>query len=172
MNRDRWTYSSEGEKMSRGTGRGELFDILRAGVKQVIDSPADRDDKLRAVCTLLRDGVPYYDWVGFYVVDAAEENLILGPFSGDPTEHVEIPMGSGICGQAAERKTTFIVQDVRQETNYLSCSPEVKSEIVIPIMKDSKIVGELDIDSHALSPFGEEDRELLEEICEIISVLF
>jgi len=82
---------------------------------------------------------------------------------------VRIPFGRGICGQAAERKETFVVQDVSKETNYLSCSPEVKSEIVVPIMKDGRVLGELDIDSHSLAPFTDEDREFLENICRLIS---
>ncbi|MBE0520488.1 GAF domain-containing protein [Candidatus Bathyarchaeota archaeon] len=64
-----------------------------------------------------------------------------------------------------------MVQDVSKETNYLSCSPNVKSEIVIPIFKNGEIVGELDIDSHTPSPFTDEDREFLEKVCEMVSNL-
>ncbi|MGB9621131.1 MAG: GAF domain-containing protein [Brevinematia bacterium] len=67
------------------------------------------------------------------------------------------------------KKATIIVQDVSKETNYLSCNPKVKSEIVIPIFKNGEIIGELDIDSHSLSPFTEEDRSFLENICKIVS---
>jgi len=102
---------------------------------------------------LLVENVPHYDWVGFYLVDKAKKELVLGPFVGEPTEHVRIPFGRGICGQAAERRTTFVVQDVSKEGNYLACSPKVKSEIVIPLFKGGEIIGELDIDSHTLSPW-------------------
>ncbi len=124
-------------------------------------------EALQRVCDTLRNEVPHYDWVGFYFVDGRE--LVLGPFSGEPTEHVRIKFGEGICGQAAEREEVFIVQDVSKEDNYLSCSPEVKSEIVVPIFKDGKVVGELDIDSHKLSPFTEEDEKFLEEVCSLVS---
>lgn len=115
----------------------------------------------------MRNHVSYYDWVGFYFVE--DGKLKLGPFVGEPTEHVEIPFGVGICGQAAEREKTFVVQDVSKETNYLSCSPKTKAEIVVPIFKDGRIIGELDIDSHSFSPFSEEDRRFLEKVCELVS---
>jgi GAF domain-containing protein len=114
--------------------------------------------------------VSYYSWVGFYVVDKDRKNeLVLGPFEGEPTEHTRIPFGRGICGQAAALRETFLVQDVSKETNYLSCSANVKSEIVIPIFKKGKVVGELDIDSHVLSPFTKEDEAFLKKISEIVS---
>jgi L-methionine (R)-S-oxide reductase len=151
----------------------ELFHSLLDRVREIVDGPHDREGKLRAICKLLKDGVPHYDWVGFYLVDNAKEReLTLGPFEGDPTEHVTIPFGQGICGQAASTKETFVVQDVSQETNYLSCSPRVKSEIVVPLMQDGELVGELDIDSHALSPFTDGDKSFLEQVCEIVARLF
>jgi len=114
--------------------------------------------------------VSYYSWVGFYVVDKDRKNeLVLGPFEGEPTEHIRIPFGRGICGQAAAVRETFLVQDVSKETNYLSCSANVKSEIVIPIFKKGKVVGELDIDSHVLSPFTKEDEAFLKKISEMVS---
>ena len=91
---------------------------------------------------------------------------------GASTEHAHITWGQGICGQAAETEHTFIVQDVTQETNYLSCSPTVKSEIVVPIFKDARVIGELDIDSHHLSPFTSEDRAFLEQVAQIAATLF
>jgi len=96
----------------------------------------------------------------------------LGPYIGKPTEHTKIPFGRGICGQAADRKETFIVQDVSKESNYLSCSPLVKSEIVVPIIKNNKVLGELDIDSHVIEPLTKEDIRFLEDVCNIITQLF
>ena len=104
---------------------------------------------------MLKGKVEHYDWVGFYLVDeTAAHQLVLGPFVGDLTDHVEIAFGQGVCGQAAEIGQTFVVQDVMAETNYLSCSDSVKSEIVVPIFKDGHLVGELDIDSHTLVHHG------------------
>jgi len=150
--------------------RSELFDFLAKKIGEVLKSKADRDEKLKTVCRLLRDNVSYYNWVGFYIVDRKrQKELVLGPFEGEPTEHARIPFGRGICGQAAERRKTFLVQDVSKETNYLSCSANVKSEIVVPIFKDEEVVGELDIDSHALSPFTKEDETFLKKIGEMTS---
>lgn len=150
----------------------KLFDLLLNSVREIINSPSDRNEKLKTICKLLKDSVAYYDWVGFYIVDESKRNLILGPFVGEPTEHMRIPFGKGICGQAAEIMRTFVVQDTSKETNYLSCSPKVRSEIVVPISKNGEIIGELDIDSHTLSPFTQEDRKFLENVCKIISELF
>lgn len=147
-------------------------DLLQQ-IRVVVDGSESRYDKLKAVCALLKEVVPHYDWVGFYLVDDEDENmLVLDAFEGDPTEHVRIPFGSGICGQAADRKETFIVQDVSEESNYLSCSIDVKSEIVVPITKGDAIIGELDIDSHEESPFTADDEELLAEVCRIVAELF
>jgi GAF domain-containing protein len=97
--------------------------------------------------------------------------LVLGPFEGEPTEHVRIAFGKGICGQAASVKKTFVVQDVSKETNYLSCSSKVKSEIVIPIFRERKFVGELDVDSHVASPFTVKDEIFLTKIAKKVSAL-
>jgi L-methionine (R)-S-oxide reductase len=98
--------------------------------------------------------------------------LLLGPFEGQPTEHVRIAFGVGICGQAAKQRKRFVVQNVSRETNYLSCSENVKAEIVVPIFWNNEIVGELDIDSHLNSPFTKEDELFLERICEKTAILF
>ncbi len=153
----------------------ELFDRLKKRVVEILKGEEKKEIKLKEICKLLKGEVPHYDWVGFYFVNPDDKReLILGPFEGEDTEHVRIPFGKGICGQAAERKRLFVVQDVSKESNYLSCSPLVKAEIVVPLFdRKGEIVGELDIDSHELSPFTEEDREFLKEIAlEIKNYLF
>ena len=142
-------------------------------IRDILVGPGGRDAKLQAVCQHLADGVAYFGWVGFYLVDATGEALELGPFVGEPTEHVRIPFGRGICGQAAETGRTFLVQDVGQESNYLSCSLKVRSEIVLPVFDPAgRLVGELDIDSHALSPFTDDDVAMLEEVCRQVGAVF
>lgn len=154
------------------TEKEQKFKTILTKVKEVAAGNDPRDDKLNAVCQLLYGGLPYYNWVGFYLTDDTGKNLLLGPYVGAPTEHTRIAFGQGICGQAAERKQTFMVQDVTKETNYLSCSTKVKAEIVVPIFKGEKIVGELDIDSHTVNPFTEEDVLYLEKICEELKKIF
>lgn len=142
-------------------------------VTHAVTHAEDNPDKaLQAVCEVLRKEVPHYDWVGFYLVDPGKEReLVLGPYAGAPTEHVRIPFGYGICGQAAQRKKTFMVPDVTKEQNYLACSPYVKSEIVLPVLKQGEVMGELDIDSNTLDAFSEEDRAFLLKVCYAVSRL-
>ncbi len=151
----------------------KLFGDLLDEVRGIIALGGRRDEKLLNICNLLKEEVSHYDWVGFYLVDDVEKNLlVLGPFVGEPTEHKKITFGQGICGQAAELKKTFVVQDVRKERNYLSCSMKILSEMVVPIFKGGEIAGELDIDSHTLSPFSDEDTEFLESVCNRVAEIF
>lgn len=130
------------------------------------------DAKLLALCTLLRDQHPLYDWVGFYWVDPTRDRmLVVGPYAGEVTEHTEIPFGKGICGQSAERQATVLVQDVAKADNYLACSLATKSELVVPVMKDGTYLGQIDIDSHTLNAFTPEDQTLLEAICARVAEL-
>ena len=134
------------------------FTSLLDKVDGILHGTQNRDEKLYAVCELLEKEVAHYDWVGFYLVDPEKaRELVLGPFVGAPTEHTNIAFGQGICGQAADTEMTFVIQDVTAETNYLSCSPHVKSEIVVPIFKDGVVAGEIDIDSHVIEPFTDDD---------------
>lgn len=141
--------------------------------EEIVNRSVSRDEKLFAICELLDDEVDVFDWTGFYMVDPeSERELVLGPFVGESTEHTRIPFGKGICGQAAETQETFVVQDVSKEENYLACSVHVEAEIVVPIIKDGEIVGELDIDSHTRNSITREHREMLEDICDIVAELF
>jgi GAF domain-containing protein len=111
----------------------------------------------------------YYNWTGFYMLDFAEsETLLLGPFVGDPTPHVRIPVTEGICGAAAASGETVIVDDVNADPRYLSCSIQTKSEIVVPIFAHGKVVGEIDIDSHSAAAFTSLDRAFLEAAAQIV----
>jgi len=147
-----------------------LFASIRSDIDKLLASDGSLERKLEGIANILSNEIDYYDWVGFYLVeDPAKDELVLGPYVGAETEHVRIPFGKGICGQAAASGETIIIQDVTKVTNYLSCAPDVVSEIVVPIFSEGKIVGELDIDSHELGPFSWDDRELLEYICAALS---
>jgi GAF domain-containing protein len=139
-------------------------------IRNEIDASAP-GPSLHRVCRQLRASVDHYDWVGYYLAVPAEQLLALGPFDGAPTEHVRIPYGTGICGQAASRGETFVVQDVAAEDNYLACSIETRAEIVIPVYDNGVFVGELDIDSHTASPFNADDDELLSRVVELTAPL-
>lgn len=148
----------------------KIFNELIGRIEEIASSPLDRNTKLEKICALLKEKISYYNWVGFYF--AKDGNLILGPFCGEDTEHKIIPFGRGICGQVAESKKTLIVQDVTKEENYLACGRKVKAEIVVPIMKGKDFLGEIDIDSHYISPFTNEDKEFLEKVSRIVAKLF
>jgi GAF domain-containing protein len=140
-------------------------------VRAILSKSAGGEAKMLEICWLLNSKFPHYNWVGFYISTGNRE-LVLGPFVGEPTEHVRIPFGRGVCGQAAETRRTFVVDDVSKEPNYLSCSMYVRSEIVLPILVKGEIAGELDIDSHTPGAFAKEDREFLERLCREASSLF
>jgi L-methionine (R)-S-oxide reductase len=122
---------------------------------------------LSETCILLKNEVFHYDWVGFYLLDHHEEHLLrLGPYCGKATEHTIIPVGKGVCGQVARNMKLKIVQDVTLEGNYIACSMDVQSEIVVPVIVNGKFVAEIDIDSHSPAPFTIEDEQFLSELCE------
>ena len=105
------------------------------------------------------------NWAGFYLAEG--DKLVLGPFQGRPA-CIEIPWGRGVCGTAAERDATQLVKDVHAFPGHIACDCASNSEIVVPLRRDGKVVGVLDIDSPALGRFSEQDREGLEALCALI----
>lgn len=143
---------------------------LKKRLSSILESPKhNTEEKLQKVCHLLDQEISYFNWTGFYFKNGDKEELKLGPYVGASTDHTIIPYGKGICGQVAVSNETFVVPDVHEESNYLSCSIDTKAEIVVPIFKDGQNIGQIDIDSHTIDPFTEEDRELLEWLCNEVS---
>lgn len=129
-----------------------------------------QEELMKGIVKLLHGNLLKYNWVGFYMLEkeGKEDILVLGPFRGTMTPHTRIPLNQGICGAAASTGKTVVVDDVSADPRYLACSVETKSEIVVPIFVQGKVVGELDIDSHFLSAFGTEDRKLCEHAAAIL----
>lgn len=149
------------------------MDSILKEVDLILARDSSRNQKLKDICVLLDREIESFDWTGFYLADPDEDRMLfLGPYVGEETDHMRIPYGTGICGQAAETLDTFVVQDVSKAGNYLACSVDVKSEIVVPIMKGDQFVGELDIDSHTLNAITPELRSLCEAICKKLSPIF
>lgn len=142
-------------------------DLARA-ISSAIAAAPDADAALKQTVELLKDGIPDYTWVGIYLMEG-DRDLVLGPFVGQPSPHTRIPVGSGICGAAASEKATIVVDDVNADSRYLACSIDTKSEIVVPIMDGSRVLGEIDIDSDKPAAFGSADRELLEPIAALLA---
>jgi len=145
---------------------------IKQQVDKIISSNNSIGSKLQSICDLLKNNLPNYDWVGFYFRNGDKEELKLAEFSGEPTEHTIIPFGKGICGQVAVSNQNFVVADVNEQENYISCGWKVKSEIVIPIFVKNENIGQIDIDSHTINAFGKNDELLLEFICKRVSTLF
>ena len=131
----------------------------------IIQSQAALKEKMQVISDFLGSKITQYDWVGFYLSDVKNKKLHLGPFYGEPTEHTSISYGKGICGQAAADQKTYVIDDVAEEKNYIACSIHVKSEIVVPIITNQIVVGQIDIDSYTPAAFKQEDQQLLEQIC-------
>jgi len=126
------------------------------------------EDVLQRVVDVLHDEVEHYSWVGIYLVEG--DDLVLGPWRGpQATEHVRIPVGQGVCGAAAASGETEIVDDVNADPRYLACFPSTRSEIVVPISHEGRVVGEIDIDSDRPAAFGEDDRVLLERVALVVA---
>lgn len=137
-------------------------------IERIVD--AGGEDVLQAVVQTLHDRVEDYSWIGIYLVEGDE--LVLGPWTGpEATVHVRIPVGQGICGAAAASGRTEVVDDVNADPRYLSCFPSTRSEIVVPVAYEGRVVGEIDIDSDRPAAFGADDRAQLERVAQMIAPL-
>ena len=149
------------------------FEELKPKITEITsNSTISREEKLLKICELLSDSIDYYNWVGFYFANHETKTLHLGPYVGAETDHTVIPFGKGICGQVAVSNANFVVPDVAAQDNYIACSFTVKSEIVVPLFVNSENIGQIDIDSHVLNPFTEEDEQFLEFVCSEISKMY
>ncbi len=149
--------------MSADAYRGAL-----AAVERIVNRESEADEVLRRTVELLHDSFDDYSWIGIYLVEG--EDLVLGPWKGpQATEHVRIPIGQGICGAAAASGVTEIVDDVNADDRYLACFVSTRSEIVVPIVYEGRVVGEIDVDSDRPAAFGGPDRDLLERVAALVA---
>jgi GAF domain-containing protein len=106
---------------------------------------------------------PSFNWVGIYILKG--NHLELGPFIGAPTTHTRIAVGQGVCGTAVEKNSDLNIPDVSKSSNYLACSIETRSELVVLIRNsEDRILGQIDIDSHSLNAFGPQEEEAVREV--------
>ena len=118
---------------------------------------------LNDVVEFLYKNFDKYSWVGIYIVRG--DTLVLGPWKGkQATEHIQIPIGSGVCGSAAKSGKTELVPDVNKDDRYLACFVSTCSEIVVPITRKGKVIGEIDIDSDVPNAFNNKDADFLKKI--------
>ena len=104
---------------------------------------------------------PAFDWVGVYVLEG--DTLVLGPFRGPPTEHHRIPLGEGVCGSVAQLAETEVVPDVRARPGHIACDIHTRSEVVVPVLLEGRVLGVLDVDSNHLEAFGRREVAVIEE---------
>ena len=146
----------------------EMTAIL-ADVRHLASVASSLESLQQSIVEAIARRLPYYNWTGFYMLDPGDpQTLVLGPFVGDPTPHVRIPVTEGICGAAVATGEIVIVDDVNADPRYLSCSIKTRSEIVVPIYARQSIAGEIDIDSHNLAAFTEVDRAFLQGVASIV----
>ncbi|HTM03459.1 MAG TPA: GAF domain-containing protein [Vicinamibacterales bacterium] len=139
------------------------MDDIRRGLMPL----TDRQQVMTRAVEMLKERLPHYTWVGVYLLEG--DMLVLGPYRGRPSPHTHIPLGRGICGAAATARTTIVVDDVNSDERYLACSLETQSEIVVPIMRGERVLGEIDVDSDTRAAFGPSDRRLLEGVAILLS---
>ncbi len=136
-------------------------------VQQALTEAADFDAACEKVVALLNRELPTYTGVYIYMLEG--ETLVLTHYVGRPTEHTRIPIDKGICGAAVREAATVVVDDVSSDPRYIACSIETNSEIVVPIFRNGKVVGEIDIDSDVPRAFMREDQELLEQVAAMLA---
>lgn len=138
-----------------------VYDEVRRLLAGAIREASGPFEAQESVCGILFEELDHYSWVGIYQVDGDELELTAwaGP---EETEHTRIKIGEGVCGAAAESGETEIVPDVSSDERFIACFPSTRSEIVVPILREGEVVGEIDVDSDDLDAFDERDVRLLE----------
>jgi L-methionine (R)-S-oxide reductase len=125
---------------------------------------------MRRVVDDLHEKMTRYNWVGFYLIDPADPNyLVVGPFAGSFTPNARIPLGKGLCGAAAASGKVVVVDDVTKDPRYLPGSSMVKSEVVVPIFANKKVVAELDAESYFANTFIDTERKFVEACAGIVA---
>ncbi|WCK55486.1 GAF domain-containing protein [Aneurinibacillus sp. Ricciae_BoGa-3] len=143
--------------------REKNYELVIKQIAALMEDEPNRIANLSNASALLNQFLDNINWVGFYLWDGAE--LVLGPFQGLPA-CVRIPLGKGVCGSAAAEQKTIRVEDVNQFPGHIACDAASQSEIVIPLIKEGKLIGVLDIDSPITGRFDETDERYLEKFAE------
>lgn len=143
----------------------QQYQTLLPQIESLLAGEPDETANMANVAAALKQTFNFF-WVGFYVVK--EEMLVLAPYQG-PIACTRIRFGRGVCGTAWKEARTLIVADVEQFPGHIACSSESKSEIVVPVIREGKVVAVLDIDSDELNSFDAVDAVYLEKICRLLS---
>jgi len=147
------------------TNKAEQYQSLIPQIEALLTGEPDLIANLANVCAALKEQFKWF-WIGFYLVKGDE--LVLGPFQG-PVACTRIGLGRGVCGAAWQQEKTLIVADVDAFPGHIACSSLSKSEIVLPLFGDGKVVAVLDVDSEAFDQFDETDAVYLQQIIELVN---
>lgn len=148
----------------------EKYKSLIPQINSLIESESNFISNLGNVASALKYSMDNFLWTGFYLTKGSNE-LVLGPFQGR-VACTRIPFGKGVCGTAAEKKETIIVSDVDKFPGHIVCDSLSRSEIVVPVIRENKVMGVLDIDSDIPDNFDEKDKIYLEEIIRNLLKIF
>lgn len=148
--------------------KDKVYQQLTAQARSLVDGVDNVVGALGNIAALLKEELPYYFWVGFYVVK--DGRLQLGPFQG-PVACYSIEKGRGVCGTAWGKAQTLVVPDVHQYPGHIACSSRSNSEIVVPVFHDGEVVAVIDVDSEDFDAFDEDDKSGLDAIAQIVAPL-
>ncbi|MFA3790293.1 GAF domain-containing protein [Aliiglaciecola sp. SL4] len=151
--------------MSTDQEKAEFYQSLAKQAEALIEDERNLIANLANLSALIFMSLEDINWAGFYLVDG--EELVLGPFQGKPA-CIRIPMGAGVCGNAAKNRTTQIVSDVHQFEGHIACDAASNSEIVIPILSGRRLIGVLDIDSPSIARFDSIDGLGLQKMVDLL----
>ena len=146
------------------TDKKALYDLLEAQAKALCGAETDPVANAANLSALLFNGLERVNWAGFYFLRG--ETLVVGPFQGKPA-CVRIPLGRGVCGTAAANREAQVVADVNAFDGHIACDADSRSEIVLPLIRDGRVLGVLDIDAPVPGRFDADDRAGLERIAAI-----
>jgi L-methionine (R)-S-oxide reductase len=144
-----------------------LYDRLERQLRALLEEERDFVANAGNFAALIRHELPDVNWAGFYIANPNEE-LVLGPFCGRPA-CTRIAPGRGVCGAAAKRRATLVVDDVDAFSDHIACDAASRSEIVVPILRDDGLFGVFDVDSPLTARFTEADRAGLERLVGVFS---
>lgn len=146
--------------------KSELYELLHNQLKALLEDETFLIPNLSNASALLDGALSNINWAGFYLMNKNE--LLLGPFQGKPA-CIHIPIGKGVCGTAAAECRTQLVPDVHEFPGHIACDSASRSEIVVPMCLNGKLVGVLDIDSPIKGRFDKQDQDGLEEFARILT---
>lgn len=156
---------AEGISIDKHLAEEERYRLLISQLKSLLVKDDKLISNLSNFTAAIKDTFAKVSWVGFYLFNG--KKLYLGPFQGK-VACTSIEIGKGVCGTSAEKRETLIVPDVNKFPGHIFCDSSSRSEIVVPLVKNEKLIGVLDLDSHEYNSFSKTDKKYLEEICKFL----